>query len=342
MTNKYSLVSKYLILLVLLSFGCQSQSTVESPKTATNTPVLSTATLFESTAVSTPSFTATPTALVRENDGVIVMSGVSRRYTGIRILDLKSSKVTNVTSMGSDSVSWSPNGEKIVFSGGLPLTQMQPNIFVVSVKDNNVRRLTDSPYGQNNLSWSPDGDKIVFEFNHNINQLDLATINLNNNEIKTLTFTVGNEHHPSWSPDGKDIAYLYFDPSSSNKASELWVMNYETKNKSMLLDAETAYSNIDWSPDGEWIAYIDTKERINCGDINLIRWDGSRKSRIMELPSCASSLSWSPNGEFIAFTSQNVETDYWGIYILDIKNKSVDKIYSEGKDVINSIDWWMP
>lgn len=62
----------------------------------------------------------------------------------------------------------------------------------------------------------------------------------------------------------------------------------------------------------------------------------------MELPSCASSLSWSPNGEFIAFTSKDVETDYWGIYILDIKAKIINKIYSEEKDMIKEIDWSMP
>jgi Tol biopolymer transport system component len=242
----------------------------------------------------------------------------------------------------NDSVSWSPNGEKIAFSGGVPGTQRQPNIFVVSVTDNNVLRLTDSPASQSNLSWSPDGNNMVFQFSHNLNQLDLATINLENNKTKTLTFTAGNEHHPVWSPDGKEIAYLYFDSSSSSKASELWVINYESKISHKILDAEVAYSNIDWSPNGEWIAYIDTKIKNNCGDIYIIRPDGSEKLKIMELPSCASSLSWSPNGEFIAFTSKDVETDYWGIYILDIKEKSINKIYSEEKDVINAIDWAMP
>ena len=119
-------------------------------------------------------------------------------------------------------------------------------------------------------------------------------------------------------------------------------MNYESKTSNKILDAEVAYSNIDWSPNGEWIAYIGTKTNSNCGDINTVRPDGSEKSKIMELPNCASSLSWSPDGELIAFTSKDLDTDYWGIYVLDIKNKSVNKIYSEEKDVIKAIDWWMP
>lgn len=340
MSNKYSLLSAYFILLVFLVAGCLSPLTEKNPKTATNTPIRPTATLLESTTVTTPSFTPTSTAIVREYEGLIVMSGVSRLYTGIRILDLKSSKVTDLTSMGSDSVAWSPNGEKIAFSGGLPLTQRQPNIFVVSVADNIIQRLTDSPASQNDLSWSPDGNKMVFTFLHT--NLDLAIINLEDNKTNTLTFTVGDEHHPAWSPDGKKIVYLYFDSSSSSKASELWVMDYESKTSNKILDAEVAYSNIDWSPNGEWIAYIDIKVKSNCGDIYLIRPDGSDKSRIMELPSCASSLSWSPNGEFIAFTSKDLDTEYWGVYILDIKKKSVNKIYSEEKDVIKAIDWSMP
>lgn len=337
MTNTYSLSRRHLTLLIFLVVGCLPPSTYKSPSTVTNTPTLLPATLD-----ATPLFTTTPKAVAQKYEGLIVMSGVSRLYTGIRILDIESSKIIEVTSMGSDSVSWSPNGEKIAFSGGIPGTQRKPNIFVVSINDNKILRLTDSPASQNYLGWSPDGNKIVFEFSHDINQLDLATINLENNKTETFTFTAGDEHHPAWSPDGNEIAYLYFDSSSSSKASQLWVMDCESKTSNKILDAEVAYSNIDWSPNGEWIAYIDTKEKSNCGDIYLIRPDGSDKSRIMELPSCASSLSWSPNGEFIAFTSKDVETDYWGIYILDIKAKIINKIYSEEKDVIKGIDWSMP
>lgn len=335
MTNTYSLSPRHLTLLIFLVVGCLPPSTYKSPSTVTNTPTLLPATLDAK-----PLFTTTPKAVAQEYEGLIVISGVSRLYTGIRILDIESSKVTDVTSMGSDSVAWSPKGEKIAFSGGLPLTQRQPNIFVVSVADNFIQRLTDSPASQNDLSWSPDGNKMVFTFLHT--NLDLAIINLEDNKTKTLTFTAGDEHHPAWSPDGKKIAYLYFDSSSSSKASELWVMNYESKTSNKILDAEAAYSNIDWSPNGEWIVYIDAKIKSDCGDIYVISPDGNEKSKIMELPSCASSLSWSPNGEFIAFTSKDVETDYWGIYILDIKAKNINKIYSEEKDMIKGIDWLMP
>lgn len=337
MINSYSLSPRYLTLLIFLVIGCLPPSTYKSPITVTNTP-----TLLPATLKATPFFTTTPKAVVQEYEGLIVMSGVSRLYTGIRILDIENSKIIEVTSMGSDSVSWSPNGEKIAFNGGISGTQRNPNIFVASINDNNIQRLTDSPAPQSNLSWSPNGDKIVFQFSHDIHQLDLAVIYLENNEAKTLTFTLGNEHHPAWSPDGKEIAYLYFDPNSLIEASELWIMDYESKTSKKILDTEVAYSNIDWSPSGEWIAYIDAKTKSDCGDIYIISPDGNEKTKIMELPSCASSLSWSPNGEFIAFTSKDVETKFWGIYVLDIKEKNINKIYSEEKDVIKAIDWSIP
>ena len=179
MTNTYSLSPRHLTLLIFLVVGCLPPSTYKNPSTVTNTPTLLPATLD-----ATPLFTTTPKAVAQEYEGLIVMSGVSRLYTGIRILDIESSKVTDVTSMGSDSVAWSPNGEKIAFSGGVSGTQRKSNIFVDSINDNNILRLTDSPISQNNLSWSPDGDKIVFQFSHDIHQLDLATINLENKEVK--------------------------------------------------------------------------------------------------------------------------------------------------------------
>ncbi|MBM3264829.1 MAG: PD40 domain-containing protein [candidate division Zixibacteria bacterium] len=113
--------------------------------------------------------------------------------------------------VGMSSPAWSPDGQKIVFSG---LSQAgYSDLYVVDIKDGSLVKLTNDLYEDNEPTWSPDGQKIVFSSDrttdgdrkgwHNLYALALET-----GEIEWITYGPYNDRSPAWSPDGRYIAFV--------------------------------------------------------------------------------------------------------------------------------------
>lgn len=100
-------------------------------------------------------------------------------------------------------------------ANGIPGTvDPRPNhIYLVSVEDGSVRKLTDGDFDDASPTFSPDGKTIAFtscrEPDRELRLIpDLWTIPFEGGEPKKLTSGKGPVHAPVYSPDGKFIAYL--------------------------------------------------------------------------------------------------------------------------------------
>ena len=103
-------------------------------------------------------------------------------------------------------VSWSPNGEKLVFER-VDKT-ITGDLWTVSVLDGKIMPVTNSPEFENSPAWSPDGKSIVFKKERN-----LWLTSIGGNETKMI---IENGGFPQWSTDSKwlyhsnwENSYLY-------------------------------------------------------------------------------------------------------------------------------------
>ena len=132
-----------------------------------------------------------------------------------------------------------------------------------------------------------------------------------------------------WSPDGTRIAYTLFGgPGSSGERDGIYVMEIETGQVRQLTsctDPCLDQDDLDWSPDGSWIGYVQSYEEgcttgidafdAACHLLYLMRPDGS--GRVM-IPTGSVvdpvDLSWSPDGNSIAFSARAGED--WFVYTM--------------------------
>jgi Tol biopolymer transport system component len=134
------------------------------------------------------------------------------------VVEVPSGRILEDIAMGKaeqfSNLSWSPNGDEIVFQG---LSEGQSDLYLYSFKSKKVTQLTNDKYSDYQPSFSRDGKKIVFasdrttydrttsqDITFNLAEYDLAT-----GKTADLTiFNGANNLNPQYSSDGTQIYFL--------------------------------------------------------------------------------------------------------------------------------------
>ena len=192
-----------------------------TPEPSSHIPISTSEVLNVSTStfVPTPSLAKSSLSPVPSFSGTIAIATLSRTRSGVVLLDLENGVIKDLSNYGHGSVSWSPDGQWLAISGGVPLSQRPPNIFLVKADGSETIPLTNSNESEYDLSWSPDGKFIVYAHSQGVPS-ELAIVQAETGISYSLTSTNGYESLPSWSPDGKQIAYAY---SENGAPLQLWV-----------------------------------------------------------------------------------------------------------------------
>lgn len=267
--------------------------------------------------------------------------------------------------------SWAPDGKRVAFTrqGGFNYqlpdggggTHRLYDIFashIDSTRDGFWWWIT-LDHGARQPCWSRDGKYILYSSDMNANKVDaelpdyqIQYRTFDGSEVVTLT-RPGAEPgqcqglEPTWSPDGKQIAFVYHRmsaPKPTGSAGTLQSVGLVIVPATGIVRSEqqlaTAAEQIpfvsgpSWSPDGKWIAYVDTKT--DDGGIYLISPDGATKKRVFErtdriIPFQAP-VSWSPDAKWITFAST---AGY--IFIMDAEGQSPPyRVTSNGNDYFPS------
>jgi WD40-like Beta Propeller Repeat len=191
---------------------------------------------------------------------------------GIETADPDGSDVVRLTDGVNDSwASWSPDGNKILFSStrydpsigqcmnGFPHEFDCPtDIFLMDADGSNMVRLTDDAAGEFMPVWSPDGARIAF-----VREADTAadpseaiyTMAPDGTDVRQASSADGGrDFWPSWSPDGSRIAFA----AIRNDDWGIWVVSVDGSDEHRVFGGEgTGYvNNPVWSPDGRLIAFV--------------------------------------------------------------------------------------
>lgn len=286
--------------------------TATIPPTRTPTTISTISPLPTMTAItnsSTPELTSTPQSdsmLKTVAPGWIALMNWGQDRSGIDLLSTDGSRWEQIIELGpfNYSLSWSPNGDVIVFDDGLILSNVE--LYTVDISGGTRSRITYNPGADFSPAWSPDGRSILF-VHHNQTQAgnnDILWVDLRENQIRQLTFTDGWEDQPTWSPDGKLIAFLYTDTLSCPNEVCTWLatMKADGSDRKLNDDIIAEGSKISWSPDGSRIAFSGYKKG-SCASVYLINPDGSGLEKLTNIPLCTKGVSWSPDGQHLAFVA---------------------------------------
>jgi Tol biopolymer transport system component len=148
---------------------------------------------------------------------------------------------------GWGGLSWSPDGERILFS-------RNDRLFTITADGS---ELEDLGIAGNFPAWSPSGSEIAFT-----RDWELFVVNADGNNERQLTESTWLSYTPRWSPDGATLVFVREDPAGSGCGlMELWTAN--SNGSDMVLIAETLEAGgscgsaaiADWSPDGHSLVY---------------------------------------------------------------------------------------
>ncbi len=214
---------------------------------------------------------------------------------------------------------WSPNGDKIAFLSNKDNNNPKYMLYIYSVKDSIVKKITTS-YEISSITsfcWTNDGQKIIFAGSYE-NQKNLFYIDINTCKCQQLTFVSSSikNYKPECCPNREEVAFL----QSISGISNLCIMNINKMNINRITSSGYI-KDFSWSKDGNFITYTygksDTCDKIYI--LNLISFE----STLLKIPKQIikiKNIQYSNCNKFIAFIGSDLITD--NIYIYNIKEDS--------------------
>lgn len=170
-------------------------------------------------------------------------------------------------------------------------------------------------------SWSPSGEQIVFYLSEDSSVSGLYILDVFSHHIQLLNKYGTYVSSPSWSPDGHEIAFI----SGYDNVGGIFVMPIDCKDTikscATLLtpnDGFYGYTSPMWSPDGNYIAFVSTRDSVNNNNnIFVMNRDGSQLRRLTENPGDDTDPSWSPDSRHIVYSAHSLELGTNALMMID-------------------------
>lgn len=221
-------------------------------------------------------------------------SGKAAQYpsSGLFILDVATGSFSPLPfNVGGDfEPAWSPDGKKIAFTS---VRDGSMQIYVFNLIDYNLTRLTSPSDNSQSRhpAWSPDSSKLAYTVSR-LGLLQIWTMSADGSNKQQLVRSGGSysEYQPAWSPDG---SYLLFSQTNADLTAPSALIKYDFQTaKYTQLSIPRPVVDVDFSPDGNWIAYEST-DTINQ-DIYIAKLPDGKPQRLTTSPEVDFDPAWRP------------------------------------------------
>jgi Tol biopolymer transport system component/TolA-binding protein len=192
-------------------------------------------------------------------------------------------------------ISWSPNGSKLAVVN-------EGDIWVYSLKDGTLLKITDTPEKELWVSWSPDEKMIGYLIQSNQTRTAYVIPGTGGiSKIISPDLTTGN-----WSPDSKSMAIL-----SNN---ELKISSLDGKILNQIVNIRDLgfddISSPQYSTDGKYLAFIGYYNDNGNRKSLIITYsiESGRITRLADdnLDDSKYSLRWSPDGKWLSYLTEEM------------------------------------
>ena len=190
----------------------------------------------------------------------------------------------------------SPDGKKVAFVA-------HGEVFAASAKDGgDAMRVTSSSAEQSEIQWAT-GSRCIVYVSDRDGTPHIFFYDFVAGAETQLTRDSHADAAPRFSPDGKTLAF-------ERDGQELHVMDMDSKQDRVLAKGHFGRPPFDtdgplaWSPDGKWIAYMDTTEGAfqNVWAVSLA---GGEPHAVSFFPDADSgAVAWSPDGTYVIFAAR--------------------------------------
>jgi Tol biopolymer transport system component len=214
------------------------------------------------------------------------------------------------------SLTWTPDGKRIIFALGLPLLG-HATLFSVTTDGGEVERLQIVSSEAGDPVVSRRGDRLAYVmpvFDTNIWKYSIE----DNTPPSRLIASTKIDVQPNFSADGRRVAFV------SNRDGEflIWISNADGTD-SVRASAIPGGTPV-WSPDGTQIAF-------NANDgrrIVAVGADGGKENFLTDDSYDNGATSWSIDGNSVYFNSNR--TGGWEIWKISVRDKKLTQITRHG------------
>lgn len=205
-------------------------------------------------------------------------------------------------------------------------------VFSISPGLGGLTQLTSMPQGAGSPSWSPDGKQIAFTSWDKKNKVYVWVMTIDGSNLRQ----VAEGCDPRWSPDGGRLVFTRLSDTRTAKGEKgkywhIFYCNVDGSGVTQITSEDTNDIDPDWSPDGNWIAFTSSKQRITYGvydpknilDFSKYRYNiwiknidtaGRAATQLTNTSGSDWHPRWSPDGKTIVFCSDRQRSfDIWSM-----------------------------
>ena len=254
----------------------------------------------------TPEETQERIALAWRTDGQKILFVSRIEPTDIYVMDPDGENTMNLTQSPEreGSVSWSPDGKRIVFSRWL--NEGGEAIFVMDANGQNQQRLTFDPGINISPHWSPDVDRIAFLSNRD-GAIRIYIMDTNGQNVRQITHRKRRFYgEPAWSPDGNWLTF----GAGDTRSWGLYLIDSQGRNETRIFHSNASQLDVSatsrpaWSPDGQHLVFIDPWEEADVGFVKIRVGGGVPTLLSTDGFSPFWGPRWSPDGESLLFSAR--------------------------------------
>lgn len=257
-------------------------------------------------------------------------------------------------------LAWRPDGKLVVFARQGEMEYTLPDggggrrrMYDLFAKHVDSTRLNawywvTNNHGSHSPEYSSDGKYILYVHDLNANTVDaelpdyeMEYRNWEGTEVRQITREGAAPREamglqPTWNPDRSKVAFIYLNdrvPEGLVIEPTSGITRSEAELKAAAEKVPNCFGPC-WSPDGEWIAYVNTEEDDN--GIYLVDPETLETKKILNAAGAITPhqapVSWSPDSKWIAFATID-----GFIYIVGADGSGPHRLTSGGNDYYPSI-----